>query len=389
MVYLLIFILLIWGFFYHDIYNVQKGKRYFYWIVVGFLWAISAFSYRLGSDTINYMYEFSYETKTLFDLTSNDLFGDIDRQPGWILLMSFSKTLSSSFTFFKIIYAAFLNFAVARFIYRNCACKFTILLLYFSFTYFTLNFEVLREGLAISFFLFAVKYFFSKEWLKFYLLILVSISFHISAIPLLLLPILGIIRDSRFKIVVTFFLCIIIIILTDRVQGVFYNLLMLEAISGKALTYFSSDTYGTSIVSISNIVNYILNILIPLIVLDRAIKMKDEICKYSSMIIAYVLIYSLSLQLPIFYRFNNYFNLFYIIVYVGFFNFRFLFNSLSVRSKKIIGIIGVFAFCTLKLSVMKTPVEGIPSYVRYYPYSSVFTKEIDKTREALYLRLGF
>lgn len=388
MVYLLVFTLLLWGFFYHDICNVQKRKNYLYWITVGLLWAISAFSYRLGSDTINYMYEFSYETKTLFDLTSNDVFGDINRQPGWVLLMSLSKTVSSSFTFFKIIYAALLNLAVARFIYRNCTYKFTILLLYFSFIYFTLNFEVLREGLAISFFLFAVKYFFSKKWLKYYLFILIAISFHISAIPLLLLPILGIIKDSKFKIVITFFLCVIIIILTDRVQGLFYNLLMFEAIGGKAFTYFSSDTYGTSIVSISNIINYILNILIPLVVLYRAIKVKDGICKYSSMIIFYVLIYSLSLQLPIFYRFNNYFNLFYIIIYVEFFNFRLLFHSLSVRSKKIIGVIGVFAFCTLKFSVMTTPVEGIPSYVRYYPYSSVFTKEIDKTREALYMRLG-
>lgn len=385
MIYIFIIFFLSISIYLYDIKNfLYKKNEFFVWVVL-LLWATSAFSYRLGSDVIHYMYEFDKETPTLFSISSDYIFNTYSRQPGWQLFVSFVKTIFPSFTFLKIIHAFIVNSIIASFIFYRFEKKFTGLLCYFAFLYFPLNFEVLRESISVVFFLLSVEYFLKKKWLIYYAYITIAISFHISAIPLLLLPIMTCVCNSRKKVILILIISIVFTISLGISKDLFYNLSLIESLRDKT-TYYLSDSPGNGLMSFSNIINYILNIVMPIFVLIRSCSKNDKFFIYSPFICTYVLIYSISLQLPIFYRFNNYFNIFYFLSYIYFFTI--ILEVYSVREhiqlRRLFYVFGIFLFCFFKLSVLALPIGNIPGYYRFYPYSSIFTREVNSSRENIY-----
>lgn len=59
MSYFIVFILLIISIYKFDIRDEIRFKKVYFYCILIFLIAISAFSYRIGSDTIHYMEEFA------------------------------------------------------------------------------------------------------------------------------------------------------------------------------------------------------------------------------------------------------------------------------------------------------------------------------------------
>ncbi|MFK2015199.1 EpsG family protein [Bacteroides fragilis] len=92
------------------------------------------------------------------------------------------------FFWLQLLQAFIVNSIVLSFIRKYTKYKYTALLLYVLTVYLHYNIEIMREAIAISFFLLSIKYYINKKWLKYYIVILGCILFHYSALFLLLLP---------------------------------------------------------------------------------------------------------------------------------------------------------------------------------------------------------
>lgn len=387
MIYFFILCIILFGVLYYDITNHKyKEKTYFYFNIL-LLILISGFSYRLGSDVINYMEEYETEIKTISSISYDYIFNSYDRQCGWQLFLTLIKTISPSFTVFKIIHSYIINTVIGVFIYKYFKYKFVALLCYFFFLYIPFNFEVLRESLAVSCFLYATKYFLEKKYLKYYLFTGIAFSLHISAFILFLFPLSKLFLNNKLKLYVILSVCLVSLLFISQTQQLFYYLIFIPSIANKAFTYFSSETHGASRFSISNLINYVFNIVIPIILLAKAQNTDKRIYKFAPQIIVYVIIYCMSMHISILFRFNNYFNIFYIFAYIEAFSSKLLLPRLSIGKRKAILVLAIMVFCFLKLNVLKLPINGIPGYYRYYPYSSIFDKKKEPIREKLYFSL--
>ena len=97
---------------------MKRYSKEIYITIVFFLWAISALSYRLGVDVVNnYMPEYDSIIEPLNKISSDYLFDTHNRQWGWMLLLSITKTITPSFYFFKAFHALIINFSFGYFIY--------------------------------------------------------------------------------------------------------------------------------------------------------------------------------------------------------------------------------------------------------------------------------
>lgn len=383
MIYFVILFLMILSIFYFDILNKKNGRKKFFITIVGILIFLSAFSYRLGMDVVNsYMPEFEYEIVTLDKISYDYLFQNVNRQFGWLLLQSISKTIFPSFTLFKLIHSFIINVSIGLFIYKFFRFKFTALLCYYFFAYVTFNFEVLREAIAIAIFLISTQYLLENKYKYYYILIMIAISFHIYSFVLLFFPLLFYFTKRRSVIVGILLMCIISLLFVEKSQQLFSSLIFIEAIKEKSLNYMESEKYGTSILSFSNIINYILNIVAPIILILQ-LKDNENVRKFTPYILAYVIIYTASLHIFILFRFNNYFKMFFVFAYIEMFYSKCFFKLLSHKKRLIVLYLAVVLFCYMKFNTIAAPINEIPGYYRYYPYSSIFDKKLNVNRERI------
>ena len=114
---------------------------------------LSGLAYQVGSDNPGYMYEYdSFSFKKIESIHDLINFKD-NRQPLWVLLEYFCHSISPNFVLLKLVIAIFCNWVISRFILKHSLYPFTALLFYGLILYLNLNFNALRQLLAISFFL--------------------------------------------------------------------------------------------------------------------------------------------------------------------------------------------------------------------------------------------
>lgn len=342
---------------------------------------LSAFSYRLGADTVVYMQEYD-ETQPLFKIRGN-IFELYDgRQPGWILLMTIVKTLGGSFAVVKIICSTWINLVYAYFIRRHTKYIFTLLLLYFFAFYTNSNFEIMRESISIAFFLISIDAFFEKNWKKYYLLFLFAFMFHESAIFMILLPFFSRIDFSKRFVL---YASIVVVIafwnfnLNSLLSGILpYDISALEKLS----IYLLSETYGSGEYLFSGTWLLIfISCIIPSFAFYFLFRRQVD-NKYALFAIMYILICALMYKMPIFSRFNNYLILIILVLYADFFM---MFTKKFFRyCYKPILIIFLLFYCTYKMNYYMGSShcpDSVMIYSRYYPYSDIFSKTTDKQRE--------
>ena len=156
MIYLIVLIILLFFAIIYDFGTADSGRDISYYLILVGLICLSGFRYKVGGDTFMYMEEFP----NLPDLSglSNYETGVNKRQPLWILFAAISKSISQEFYVLQIFHAIIVNTLIFRFIKENTKYIFTAVLFYFIGYYCYFNFEILRESLAISLFLFSIKY---------------------------------------------------------------------------------------------------------------------------------------------------------------------------------------------------------------------------------------
>lgn len=347
---------------------------------------ISGFSYRLGSDTLRYE-DIFLEAGTIGDLTIADIVNN-DNQPLWVILQSLSKTIFPSFYFFRFLYALFLNIVIFRFIKRETSYIYTALLCYFFLQFFNLNFEIMRQGCALCFFLLGYRYLLENKLKKYYLYCAISFLFHSSAIILTLLPLLRFnITKLRFILILCVSLCLLA--LSDSFLGTALNILSIGLFdfgsksSFDMLVSYSDGRYGDGVFSVAKIASCTYSVFLPLfLVFWLNAKYKNN--KYNSIIIALCALNILSFSIPIFFRFTKYFDIILTIFYINSFS---VINSKNTIIRKLVCPLFLIFYIFHGFSANFNPIRetGIRGIVRYYPYSSIFEQSIDKDRERIEL----
>ena len=102
MLYIFILLLIFIGIYQYDYRHVDRG-RLFYWILLLIIFiCLAGFRYRMGTDSINYETTYERDIPTLDRLKLMDFY-DLRYMPGYILLASVSRTISNEFMLLQFI----------------------------------------------------------------------------------------------------------------------------------------------------------------------------------------------------------------------------------------------------------------------------------------------
>ena len=324
---------------------------------------LAGLRYRVGTDTLAYMDE--YEKYPLSYFKDRYLFG-------WYALMAFCRSLHLSFYCVQIFLAFLTNYAVIKFLRRYSLHFFSSLLIYYVIVFPALNFEIIRQGVCVAIFLLSFHYLEERKLVKYYIWTGIACLFHYSALLLLLIPLLIWIPVNKKTLTGFLVLIALVIAFASLMKTQIYELSKgLSFLEDRAFYYFSEVDVEESFSPISYIFNLLLNVVIPLLVIrfhwysNKIPPQYVIICMFS------MIIYVVSMYMPIIYRFNNFFQLFILVLFVDLFTW--------VRCQIILKPFLAFFVCLMLFVGVKArgyfaSDEGRPIYYHYYPYSSVFNE---------------
>lgn len=177
MIYFVIFAyLFVLGFLY-DICGHERHRMFHSFFALALLVLVSGFRYRVGSDTVVYMDDYKY-VHDLWHLDCSDFVNTI-YDPAWILLTSIIRTVDGDFWVVQLIVSLFQIGVFAYFIQKVCpSIKFMMFVFYYLFQYTLQNMEVLRESMALSFFLFGVLALNENKLIKYSLFAIMAFMCH-------------------------------------------------------------------------------------------------------------------------------------------------------------------------------------------------------------------
>ncbi len=379
MLYLFIVILILVGTVIFDIIGFRKGRLDYFWFIVILLIIMSGFAYRLGGD--GYVYYREYGTYVdIFHLDARylDKYSSI-RLPGWMILSSITKTFVTDYWFFKLVHAIIVN---GLFAYGLCKCTryiFTALLFYFVLIYFNFNFQVLRESVAIGIFMYSLQFYFSKKWLKYYLCCVLALTFHESSLFSLMLPAFSLWdRGKNYKYVYVFMLMALLLFANSIREYILYITPALGMFTDRVSTYAQEFNQEYEF---SNYGNFIFNVILPLFVV-LYLEKHNVLLKYKHLVLAATFTYTLSLFIPIAYRFVNYYLIFSYLTVIIFID-RLILPQHKLHPLAFIVCCSIFILFKARMYLGTYGETNVPSYHQYYPYASIFERSIDPERELI------
>jgi len=371
MIYLVIIAIILYGVFAFDLSN-RRNEQLFKLILV-IMTLLSAFSYMMGTDIYNYMTAFEYDYR-ISGIKVN--FFEYDRiQPGWALLNIVCYNFFHSFTALKIIHATILNVGFYIFVKKTNAPRFVFLLLYFCLMYYQLDYNILRESLAIGFFLMAIPCLAEKKWVKYYIFAFLAYMFHSAAIVIFILPLLTFIKYKNKNILGVF--CLIVLALpfvfavtslSDVINQ--FSVMMGDAgdISEYASIYLDGNEGGDRSPIIITI--RLLFILVPLYyVYIRGLYINRI---YITLTLIYAVLFAMSTQVGIIHRLCQFFMSVYY-VYLSIFIVDFARRIFPQFKYIVVAALLVINLYPMREQFMYTK-SGYRKSVYFYPYTSIFNK---------------
>lgn len=393
MVYILLLFLLLIGVYVYDIKHLCKNRLPFFYFILLLFSFTSGLSYRLGTDIIGYSAEYELYW-SLSDVNTWSYFISFqDRMPLWVFLLSLFRTLGLPFAAFHLFQALMINFSIGYIVRKYSNAWFSIILLYYVTLFTLFNYEIMRESLAISVFFFSIPYLLRSQYFKFYICALIALGFHLSSSILLLVPLIKLIPQNKYGVVIGIIISFSILLFANIFTSNLLLILNVDLFQDKAISYFSNERYATSKFSVSLLANIGFFVILPYVIFLRYLKNQvEKTVIVFRFVVVFTVIYCCTIVVPIFYRINNYFTIFFLIYLGDLLSLRKGCDCLSYKRGYNWASVLVILFVILKINVFFTSLIGdtsFPSYKRYYPYSSVFTKEVDRDRENIYYKMTF
>ena len=375
------------GTYLYDIREYRQGKDVLYKLLLILVIVASAFGYMLGSDCPYYQSVFEDEIPTVWKFNFR-AFNSIDSSFnfGFTLFMSLCKSIVPSFYFFKLVYACILNITIFSFFKKNTNKLFMALLFYFMQNALYFNFEILREALAICVFIWSIPYFENKKWGKYLLFCALAFSFHVSAVVMIFVPLIQLIKVGSIKssIIVSFIVIVLISVGSQFGQSIKPIMQAFDVAldMNHAEYYLNSEKYGSQDSISISIPVFLFDVALPIIMLC-IIPRKRGVKGYYSFVLLLPVLVILANFVGVFYRFSNYFMVFRVLFYIE------IFEYLSICFLQKSGLAGIafITVCLLYLGIIFRLNElsyneyGNRSIDRYYPYASILQDPYDSARQ--------
>lgn len=365
-------------------YDIHKGNRRYakvnYVISCILLIVVAGVRYRIGYDTTNYMETYLHAPSFSELLRGYKFVGD----PLWMYIIAISKEIYEEFFIVQFFQAIIVNMAVFWFVRRHSPKPFLAILLYYLLLWWNLCFEAMREAIAVAFFLIALDALLSgKGLLRYYLRVWPAIFAHSFGFVTLLFPFIKYLKLNKYTIVVYLLVIVALFSVKNYINDIISLLEMTSDMAlDKATKYFDSNVYGESNLNLSGILSHIIGGILPCISVILLLRNKPN--KESRDLIPFVFVYLcvviLRIQIPIFFRFLNYFE---ILVIVAFTHAIYLERVKIKRQLVSLVMSGMvfLRFYSLNSYDVGTPIKA---YHRYVPYNSIFQKNYNKESEIIF-----
>lgn len=381
MIYFVVFVLLIILSFHYDINGKTTNRDQWYLAVLVIFIFVAGLRWRLGTDTVNYLYSFYHKYPTLNDFSFDKY--PVGKDPFYVLINSIVKTLGGRFYLVQFIQAAFVNTLIFKYIKKHSNYIFTCALLYYMLPYLGICMEVMRGAMSIVICLYANDYILlEKKWKKGFFLYLIALLFHSQTILLFVLPILFFLRLNKIGVIFLIGAVVVGKLLQDSL-GDYLLLLDVEgAIADKAEVYANSDDYSNQ----KGNLNYFLIFIIPGLIYSilallyiKKYMPNNNILRFEPMIMLGLVFTMIRMNFEIAYRYIAYYQIYNILIYAEVFN-NIVRNIHFSKGLAFFRAVVVF----LPFLALSLYPRFKYKYYRYYPYSSVIEKSISKEREKHY-----
>lgn len=384
---LAVLILLVFRFDYGYQSCNQDRRNLWYRVMLVWFICVSGFAYNVGSDVPNYMREYSYFC-TVWNVSSlEDIFEFDNRQPGWVILNVICSSICDNFVLLKLLIAIFVNWSVFRFFKRHTTYIFTGLLFYSIILYLALNFNALRQAVAVGFFLIGYDSLIEKKWKKYYLFAFLSYMFHTSGIICFFIPLFNQIKFNKRVIIIFAIILIagtIYSLRSDVLQNLATSFILSEyggdSIKELGTIYMENAEDRVGALNILGVLKIVFNICIVFCVMLYSIRKGDESTTMISMMAGYTIFYVISFAIPlIFERFLYFFYPFYI---CGIAKVLIEIPKMFKATRILLTVLMIcfFSYTPLSNLFAENISSGIPLINQFAPYYSVFNPKIDPVR---------
>lgn len=171
-------------------------------IILFSLSIVAAFRYGIGADYFNYE-ELYNNVKTLFQ--SNFWEYIHHGEPGFIVLLSFFKSLGFNYYSFNIVFSLLIMLLYSKFIIDKSIFPISSAFVFFSLYFMTYPFSSIRQAFVIAIFLYySLQLLYNKNFFLYFISILFLSLFHYSVIVMLVLPIALKIKLNNYSFLLLF-----------------------------------------------------------------------------------------------------------------------------------------------------------------------------------------
>lgn len=344
----------------------QSGLfRFIVFIVFTF---IAGFSYEMGSDVV-YSYQPWFEEKLpLISSVADDKSG---WEPLFVLYGSLFKTLFDNWFLYHFSIIIFVNYAVFKFLHVFFKKRFFLsLLFYFLLFYYDINFESLRQSMAMGVFLLSWRSFQDRNWKVYLPLCLIASGFHFSALITLVLPFLRYLSFNGKG----FLLLILLLLFGTVINYYFFDIATSfflfggESFDRLLYTYVESQD-DVSMLNIYGVIYQLLIKMTPIMIIGISFQKCENCNSFVTILYIYSMFTILTMFVPYLFRFSFFFSIIVSGCYSMFVNGK---MPLSNAVTKCIVII-MFAISCWQFYNMQDS-YGEKSWERFYPYTSIFDK---------------
>jgi len=360
---------------YDGIEEYDRHKQHRLWLMCAYLVCLSGFSYGLGGDKFVYMEEFENYPNTLDDTKLFILKGMLFRiqMPFWTVINIACKVLFNSFYAVQLLESLVINSAVCFIISKYTHRYFLTLLLYFlSLQYFIFNTEIMREGFALGFSLIAMHYWIRNNRWLFFVMILIALTAHVSAIIALLFPF------ARFKVtwktvVIAILASLLLWSVSDVIVGRLFGFLSGTGNLAVKAMYYSLQT--SSVLAV--LVHDFRFLILPFVMMYTSLCLEpsEQLRKYKESFLAYfIMLATLVSAIPGLIRFYNYSYIFYFMMTADFIYTLFRYKEHLIPR---IGTLIISIFFVVQLYRGYYESSNSYFYEFYYPYTCILNEDAD------------
>lgn len=384
MIYLGVVVLVLVMIIRYDINGLKRNKDFCYNIVLLALILIAGLRYRLGADTTIYLYNFYHTIPELGNLKPD--FWNWDEEPLFNLINSIVKTLGGRFYIVQFIEAIFVNVLLFRYVKKHSDYIFTCVFFYIIWMFTFYNMEEMRASMALVVCLFANDYILEKKWIKGFLLFVVAGLFHKTAfIVLLVSPFLLFLRKSIVYGCLFVGVAFLLGIIVQKNFGDYIYILDLSQTASEDMEQYMKmtgqlDQEGNNLnFFIVNIFPFLVYPLFALLYIKRH-NDKSRILQLQPLLFVGLTFVAVQASMQLAYRFVHFYAI-YLIMFIA----EMLIGIVKNENITKKGKPSVWSYCksfVLLLPLLVVLIRAqMDTYVRYFPYSSVIERSVNKDRE--------